>query len=337
MISVIVPVYNVEKYVEKCIDSILLQSFTDFELILVNDGSMDSSREICKNYAELDRRVKLLDKINGGLSDARNVGFEKSIGDYICFIDSDDFIHCNMLYDLWNNLCSYDADISICSFERVKEKDRIKNNTLGEIEVLTPDDCYSKIYSRQCDEFTVAWAKLYKRELFDELRYPVGKIHEDEFVTYKLFSKAKRIVYTSAKLYYYLIRDNSIMHSKFSMRSLVRLDAYAERVDFFVLHNKMKLAGLTSQRFIEKALEYYVLMVEAKSDNKEKGKQLRRSSYDYYREFKDYYLFPSLRVELQVKFFCKSIGLFWIHTKYIRAGIVLKRTIKNVFRLNTAN
>lgn len=337
MISVIVPVYNVEKYVERCINSILAQSYSDFELILVNDGSTDNSRELCSKYTGIDQRVKLIDKSNGGLSDARNVGYENSVGEFICFVDSDDFINNAMLYELWHNLCSYDADISICSFKQLKENDEIKVEKFSEIVILDTDDCYSKIYNSSCvGEFTVAWGKLYKRELFHELRYPVGKIHEDEFVTYKLFSKSKRIVYTSAKLYYYLIRENSIMHSEFSLRSLDRLDAYTERIDFFVSLNKMHLAGLASQRYIEKALEYYVLMSENISDYKDKCNQLRSLSNTYYRLFKQYFMYSSLRTKLQVIFFCKNIRLFWLHTKYVKTGIMIKGLLKRFEILTTA-
>ena len=330
MISVIVPVYNVEKYVERCIASILAQTYAEFELILVNDGSTDRSREICSKYTQSDQRIKLINKSNGGLSDARNVGCENSTGEYLCFIDSDDFIHPSMLYELWSNLCTYDADISICSFERVRENEDIADCRINELEVLTPEDCYSKIYSRQCDEFTIACAKLYKRELFRGLSYPVGKLHEDEFVTYKLFSRANRIVYTSAKLYYYLQREDSIMHKVFSYRSLVRLDAYAERIAFFVSLNKMQLAGLTSQRYIEKALEYYVAMAESDLDDKEKCKQLRSTSIAYYREYKQFYRYSSLRVRLQVTLFCNHVALFWLHTRYVEAGRALKKMLRKV-------
>lgn len=325
MISIIVPVYNVEKYVGKCIESILHQTYADFELILVNDGSTDTSYEICCKYAEKDERIRLINKENGGLSSARNRGIDVCKGDFITFVDSDDYISKFMLSELYKYIIENSADISMCSFKRVEEFEEIKDiKVSGEIEILSSRNCFERIYSSQVDEFTVAWGKLYKRKLFENIRYPEGKIHEDEFVTYKLFYAANKIVYLNRKLYFYLIRSQSIMHSTFSKNSLVRLDAYEERVCFFEQIKEKELAALTSKRFIEKASEYYVLM----KDNDKV--EIRSRAVNLYNTYSKYFFYEGLREKITIITFSKNLTLFWGHYFFVKSGIRLKALMKKL-------
>lgn len=323
MISVIVPVYNVEKYVGKCIESILQQTYTDFELILVNDGSTDKSGEICSKYSKIDKRIKLINQANGGLSSARNVGIDVCAGDYITFIDSDDYISKCMLQELYECLSDAVADIAMCSFKRVKENDVVTEK----IESINPElidskECFRRIYTAKADEFTVAWGKLYKKELFKGLRYPEGKIHEDEFVTYKLFAQAEKIVYLDVALYYYLIREQSIMHAAFSRKSLVRLEAYSERINYFENIGESKLAAMAAQRFIDKSAEYYTLMRD--NDKNDIRTQAINLYNKYYMSFKC----ETLREKIIIKTFVKCLGAFWIYYYIIRFGIAVKRYLK---------
>ena len=176
-ISIIVPVYNVEKYLEKCVKSILNQTFTDFELILVDDGTPDSSGVICDQFAEKDERIKVIHKKNGGLSDARNTGIEVAKGEYIGFVDSDDYIAEDMYELLYTNIVNEEADLSICGiydvYENKEAQKRIRQymilNKFEAIKVILE----AKIVSVH------AVNKLYKKELFTHVRYPVGKITED--------------------------------------------------------------------------------------------------------------------------------------------------------------
>lgn len=200
LISVIVPIYNVEKYLNKCIESIINQSYSNLEIILVDDGSKDSSGIMCDSYILKDKRIKVIHKENGGLSDARNVGLDKAKGEYIVFIDSDDWIDEKMIEILYNIIKKNNSDISICDYflayneEIQTQKEDIEIINLSNIEAL------KTIYDKDLGVcMIVAWNKLYKRNLFkDDIRYPYGKIHEDEFTTYKLLYKAKKnIIYKS--------------------------------------------------------------------------------------------------------------------------------------------
>ena len=196
-ISIIVPVYNVEKYLEKCIDSILNQSFRDFELILVDDGSTDNSGYVCDRYKDQDNRIIVIHKENGGVSSARNRGLDIARGDFIGFMDSDDFIHKDMYKILYDNLIKNEADLAICKAQNVYQDETIKLNNIVEdfpVKVLTSKDALKKLYNIRTT-FVYAWNKLYKRELFEELRYPENKIYEDEWLSPKLLYKSSKIVY----------------------------------------------------------------------------------------------------------------------------------------------
>ena len=259
-ISIIVPVYNVEKYLKRCIDSILNQSFTDFELILVDDGSTDNSGEIIDEYAIKDERIKVIHKENGGLSSARNVGIEYSKGNYIAFVDSDDYINKNMYKILYKNAIKYNAEISICNFEYVYENDDVdeEQDIISEkISVNNNIESLEKLYSSENIQFIVAWNKLYKKNLFEKIRYDYGKYHEDEFIIHKLLYKCNKSVYCYDKLYYYLQRNGSIMGSSFNVNKLDVLDAMKERMDFFREIHLKELEYKTQNNYLYYFLDYY--------------------------------------------------------------------------------
>lgn len=211
-VSLIVPVYNVEKYLRKCIDSILNQTFTDFELILVNDGSLDSSGDICEEYKRRDNRIKVINKKNGGLSEARNFGIDIAIGEYIGFIDSDDYIEKNMIEILYKSIVENDSDIAICGYYIDFDKINIKNNNIEKNLVLTSQQAIEIIP----DISPAAWNKLYKRNIFEKIRYPIGKFNEDVYILLDILEKANKISYCKERLYHYIQRSNSITKSEFN-------------------------------------------------------------------------------------------------------------------------
>ena len=235
LISVIVPIYNVEKYMRNCIDSIINQTYKNLEIILVDDGSTDNSGKISDEYKNKDKRIKVLHKKNGGLSDARNKGLELSTGEYVLFIDSDDYIDRRMIEILYNNMKETNADISICKFKIIrdnkdfKQEDKIENK----IEVYNRDSVFANFFNEKSLETIVAWNKLYKKEIFDDIRYPYGKIHEDEYVIHHLLYRSKIIVYTTAELYFYIKRDGSITSKKSNKRIMDKMEAYGDRVNFY--------------------------------------------------------------------------------------------------------
>jgi len=212
-ISVIIPIYNVEPYLRRCLNSVLNQSYPNLEIILVDDGSPDGCPQICDEYAAKDKRIIVIHKENGGLSAARNTGLDVCKGEYISFIDSDDWVSEKYIETLINTVTKEDADIAIGEYKSTsghhpKEQSSVFATTLSSKEALF------RLFSKNNIVFTVSWGKLYKKELFSTLRFPIGKYHEDEFTTYILFYNSKKIAYTSEALYYYYKRAGSIVSTR---------------------------------------------------------------------------------------------------------------------------
>lgn len=248
-LSIIVPVYNVEKYLDKCIVSILNQDYEDFELILVNDGSTDRCIEICNKYLSKDKRIVLINKSNGGLSSARNAGLDIARGKYIGFVDSDDWIEKDMYSTLLNIANKYESDIVQCEYQSVVEDDYKINNKQSILNHFTNLQAIDQMYGDRYISATVSWNKIYNKNLFKDIRFPIGKLHEDEFTTYKLLYKSKKVTYTSKKLYYYRQTPNSIMNSKFSIRRLDIIQALEEK--------KIFIESLEQKKLYTKTIRYY--------------------------------------------------------------------------------
>lgn len=212
-ISIIVPVYNVKDYLRACVDSVLRQTFDDFELILVDDGSTDGSGDLCEELCELDDRIICLHKENGGLSDARNYGIERMRGTYVTFIDSDDWVESTYLEYLHTNIQLQDSDISTCIF--MTQRDDVAKpwkQLSAEPAVITGHDALlSMLYEESVN--VSAHGKLYRSSLFRDVRYPTGRRYEDVGTTYKLLCKARTVAVGGAPLYNYVMRQGSITHT----------------------------------------------------------------------------------------------------------------------------
>lgn len=219
VISVIIPIYNVEKYLKKCIDSIVYQTYEKLEIILVDDGSTDSSGEICNEYEKKDNRIIVFHKENGGLADARNYGIKRANGEYITFVDSDDFVEKNYVEELYRLIDAYKTKIAIGTMTIISNKNR---NDMGKgyIEkVFSTEECL--LYMLQEKGFTVsANAKIYLKDLFNDVEYPKGRLYEDNGTTYKLILKCDRIAYSCKSIYNYCLRDDSIISQKFTMKKM---------------------------------------------------------------------------------------------------------------------
>ncbi len=209
-ISVVIPVYNVEKYLPRCLDSVINQTYTDLEIILVDDGSTDGCGEICDEYAAADKRIRVIHKTNGGLSDARNAGIEIASGEYITFIDSDDSVSGSCVELLLKTAEKYDADIVQGRYtSRLEELGTLS----GSISVMTGEEAFRQIML--FGDITVnAWAKLYRTRLFDSIRFPKGRINEDSLTTYKVVLLAGKVVSMPDNIYFYFIRSDSIIGRK---------------------------------------------------------------------------------------------------------------------------
>ncbi|MBS4179142.1 glycosyltransferase [Lederbergia citrea] len=264
-ISLVVPIYKVEPYIHKCIDSILEQTFTDFELILVNDGSPDRCGEICDEYAKNDPRIKVIHKENGGLSSARNAGIDIAKGKYIGFIDSDDYIDKKMYEILYKNVEEQQSDLVVCDVIKVNVDDntaikqsaykgyRINNftniQTLNKLYIPKGNNTFDPM-GRTGEQWIFAVNKLYKRSLFQSLKYKEGRIYEDEYMIHKMYYQCTKITSISAKLYYYVQRPDSIVYSPYSIKKFDRVYALKDRVDFF--------KRIKQKHLYEKALKCYV-------------------------------------------------------------------------------
>lgn len=222
LITIIVPIYNVEQYLPSCIESILQQTYVNLQILLVDDGSTDSCPDICDEYAQKDHRVEVIHKPNGGLSDARNVGIERAKGKYITFIDSDDVIAADMVNYLYMLAENNDADISVCQNTKVKEDGvlTIKEKPLFQDYTIEGNSECVHNFMTSWHIDTVAWGKLYQKHLFKIVRYPIGLYHEDIFTTYKLIALCNKIAIGGSEKYGYRLRNNSITQLSFSPKHL---------------------------------------------------------------------------------------------------------------------
>lgn len=220
LVSVIVPCYNVEQYLPKCIDSIINQTYENLEVWLVDDGSPDKCGEICDDYAKRDIRIHVIHKKNGGLADARNVALDVMTGEYVVCVDSDDYISPTHIEGLYNLIEKYEADISINTFCTFSESEmphpKLKSDEDRILSGLQATEMM--FYQEKFD--TCAWGKMYKADLFDGIRYPKGLLFEDLPTTYRLLLKANRVVFSDEQSYFYLLRSNSIEGAAFSPHKL---------------------------------------------------------------------------------------------------------------------
>lgn len=338
LISVIIPVFNVEEYLDKCVESIISQTYENLEIILVDDGSPDNCPSICDNWAKKDDRIRVIHKINGGLSDARNVGIDKASGEYLFFVDSDDYIAQDMIEKLYVALYENEADMSICNFKYVSEDNlkKFDNDNLPiKDEVLSGEYVLlNKIFEDKNWYWVVAWNKLYKKDLFDNIRYPFGKIHEDEFIIHQILFKCKKIACVSEMLYFYVQRNDSIMGNANSVSNKLDLvESLFHRSVFFA--NNVNL----NSRALEVLLQGISCLNNSQVINYLSKNKTRRSELQkLYR-----YAYKSIR-KVTINFSAKHmdikkfyfISLYWTNkmlTPYlqIKGRVLFLRTLVKYF------
>lgn len=219
LISIVIPVYNVEKYLSMCLESVLAQTYKNIEILLVDDGSTDNSGQICDDYKNKDNRIIVIHKENGGAADTRNVGIKNATGKYITFIDSDDTAELNYIEYLYSLLKKYGTNMSIAAYSIISNEKKINIGQGYQEELFNTQEGLDRLL---CEKgFTVSpCAKLYNKNLFDDIGYPKGKLFEDNETTYKLIMKCEEIAYGNLSIYNYYKRDNSMMTSKFNMKKL---------------------------------------------------------------------------------------------------------------------
>ena len=233
LVSVIIPVYNVEQYVAKCIESVLCQTYTQLEIITVDDGSTDESGAICETYAKTDNRITVYHKENGGLSDARNYGLDHCHGQYIVFVDSDDYIAVNLIERMLQAVETEHADLAVCNFWWIEESGEIVEKTSLKEMVLEHDKVMDQFVFEGQYWYSVAWNKMYTSKIFANLRFPKGKIHEDEYIAHYVYDLCEKVVFIQDNLYYYVKRQDSIVNRKVTERGFDVTDAFFDRYCYY--------------------------------------------------------------------------------------------------------
>lgn len=275
LISVIIPVYKVEQYLDRCVKSVVDQTYKNLEIILIDDGSPDNCPQMCDKWEKSDFRIKVIHKKNGGLSSARNTGIEIAKGKYIAFVDSDDYIQKEMYEKLYEAIEKYKADMAICNFLCVDEEGHsinrenlnkaIKNEIMYGQEILT-----KRIWEKQGWHWVVAWPRLYSCKLFENIRFPVGKLHEDEFIAHLLWNKCKKVICVEEAYYNYVQRTDSITNEKYSVKRLDSAEAFLERLRFMIDNNY-------SEESIHSCYNlYYSVLIEAYRMLNIKDKNVKR-------------------------------------------------------------
>lgn len=239
LISVIVPVYKVEPYLARCVDSILAQTLGDFELWLVDDGSPDGCPALCDAYAARDERVRVIHKKNGGLSSARNAALDKFTGQYVCFVDSDDFIPSDALETLYFAMTETEADIAVSNMKSCDENGKEEElfAPVASLTILEGDSILSTLNRPN------APGKLYRSEIYQTIRFPEGRLYEDVFVYHKVLAQCRRMVLTGKVGYYYMIRSDSIMRASYDIRFTDIVDAIRERYEWLDAIGQRQLAN----------------------------------------------------------------------------------------------
>ena len=272
LISVIVPVYKVEKYLNKCIESIVNQTYKNLEIILVDDGSPDECGKICDNYAQKDMRIKVIHKENGGLSDARNAGINISNGKYISFIDSDDYIDLEYIELLYKTIKKDKSDMAISSHKVIYENGTILEKATKEESILESKEVLKRILYDDGIDLS-AWAKLYKIELFEEIRYPKGRLFEDAATTYKLVDTCKKISIISKSTYNYIIRGNSITNVNFSEKKMDLIISTEEMCNY-IKKKYPDLEEAANRRLMYAYLSTLTQLIKSNKRNKSVEKRL---------------------------------------------------------------
>ena len=307
LISVIIPVYKVEKYLCRCVDSVLEQTYTNMEIILVDDGSPDNCPVMCDEYARQDSRVKVIHQENAGLSGARNAGIDMAQGQWLAFVDSDDYLTADFLERLYQACVDTGSSLSVCRWEYVRGE-TIPEHGTGETRVYTGREMLANLYVPDGAYFVVAWNKLYRKELFEDIRYPLGIIHEDEATTYRIYDKVKKAAYVDRSLYGYFVTPVSITRG-FNPKRMDWVTAVAERLDFFEQKGYTELMVPGLQALADGSIDIWFGLRDQLPGSEKQQEEIRTLIREGLRRVKKYGKFP-LRTENGYRLFLTWPGLY---------------------------
>lgn len=281
LISVIIPVYNVEIYLNKCIDSIINQTYRNIEVVLVDDGSTDQSCIICDECAKIDNRIKVIHKQNGGLSDARNQGLNIAKGEYIVFVDSDDWMESNGIEYMYKLSQKYNADLVIVGTQKISEcTGKVIWSTFKENEEILAMNKYEAIKDTLING-CAAWGRLYKKEIHDGIHFPVGEINEDEAIVLRILERCNTIVKTSKVAYNYRFRENSITSTTFHIKKLAWCKHSKDNWDY-IRKNYPDLEYIAKKRYVGS-------IIWALNNMTLDTKKFRKEIYLYRKKLRKYY------------------------------------------------
>lgn len=313
LISVIVPVYRVEAYLERCVKSILSQTYENLEVILVDDGSPDQCPAICDACAEKDARMKVIHQENKGLSGARNAGIDAASGEYLAFVDSDDYVSPHFIEELYQLLQDTGCAIGQCRFSYVKGDGLVEEGDSAFC-IYRGESLMEQLYGpeEKATCFVVAWNKLYRAELFKEtgIRYPEGRIHEDEATTYRLFHEAKKLAFLDRALYGYYTENGGSITSVFSAKRLQWLTAHEERIAFFKKNGYEKLLPAAYRKLCDACITFYFRCTEQVKDAEELKKELRKRLETYRANGAAWIAALPLKTRMGYELFSMSPGLY---------------------------
>lgn len=316
LVSVIVPVYNIEKYIERCIDSITHQTYQNLKIILVDDGSTDASGRICDEYAANDSRIKVIHKANGGLSDSRNIAIDCAEGEWITLVDGDDFLADTAIESMYRAASMSGAQMVCCLYKLAYEGQKTnfsEGYAESKISVYSQEEALEKML-RQSEFNNSAWAKLYKTELFSGIRYPKGELYEDLGTTYKLFCAAEKVALVRIEGYGYFVRLGSIQQSNFSKEKMAELRFVKEQKKY--LDERFpKLESATTDRLVSSCFHILFSIIgqqEFEIDRKEVEKIIRENRRK---------LLLSKKTSKKTRYGCllSYLGfhtVFWIYKKF---------------------
>ena len=307
LISVIIPVYKVEKYLCRCVDSVLEQTYTNMEIILVDDGSPDNCPVMCDEYARQDSRVKVIHQENAGLSGARNAGIDMAQGQWLAFVDSDDYLAADFLERLYQACVDTGSSLSVCRWEYVRGE-TIPEHGTGETRVYTGREMLANLYVPDGAYFVVVWNKLYRKELFEDIRYPLGRIHEDEATTYRIYDKVKKAAYVDRSLYGYFVTPVSITRG-FNPKRMDWVTAVAERLDFFEQKGYTELMVPGLQALADGSIDIWFGLRDQLPGSEKQQEEIRTLIREGLWRVKKYGKFP-LRTEIGYRLFLTWPGLY---------------------------